>query len=322
MLWHIHILISNRFGHSIVGYSMIFEVVIRVFLLITISIIGWGVGKKFELDSKDISTLLVYIISPFVIFYSIIESPANWTYLKFSLGAFLVASLMAVAGLLFARCFWKDSRVNLFGFAAGTGNTGYFALPLILAIFDKTQIAMAIFIIIGINLYEFTVGYLITAKGSLNIKESILKVIKMPILYAAFLGMIFKYLDIQFDEVFLSFLANFKGAYSVLGMMTIGITIAKFSKIEIDWLFSVLALAWKHLIYPVFGILIFMFIFPVNKQILQIVALMVATPMAGNVVVISNTLGLHPEKAATSVMLSTMLALITVPIALFFVMKF
>jgi len=273
---------------------MIFEVVIRVFLLITISIIGWGVGKKFKLDSKDISTLLVYIISPFVIFYSIIESPANWTYLKFSLGAFLVASLMAVAGLLFARCFWKDSRVNLFGFAAGTGNTGYFALPLILAIFDKTQIAMAIFIIIGINLYEFTVGYLITAKGSLNIKESILKVIKMPILYAAFLGMIFKYLDIQFDEVFLSFLANFKGAYSVLG----------------------------HLIYPVFGILIFMFIFPVNKQILQIVALMVATPMAGNVVVISNTLGLHPEKAATSVMLSTMLALITVPIALFFVMKF
>ncbi len=56
---------------------MIFEVVIRVFLLITISIIGWGVGKKFKLDSKDISTLLVYIISPFVIFYSIIESPAN-----------------------------------------------------------------------------------------------------------------------------------------------------------------------------------------------------------------------------------------------------
>jgi predicted permease len=41
-----------------------------------------------------------------------------------------------------------------------------------------------------------------------------------------------------------------------------------------------------------------MFIIPVDKQILQIIALMVATPMAGNVVVISNTLGLHPEKAA------------------------
>lgn len=301
---------------------MIFEVVLRVFLLIAISVVGWVVGKKFKLDSKDISTLLVYIISPFVIFYSIVESPANWTYLKYSLGAFLMASFMAITGLMCARCFWKDSRINLFGFAAGTGNTGYFALPLVLAIFDKTQIAIAIFIIIGINLYEFTVGYFLTAKGSLNVKESIFKVVKMPILYAAFIGIVFKYLDIQFNDVLLSFLANFKGAYSVLGMMTIGITIAKFSKIEVDWLFSALSLTWKHLIYPIVGILIFMFIIPVDKQILQIIALMVATPMAGNVVVISNTLGLHPEKAATSVMLSTMLALVTVPIALYFVINF
>ncbi|MCG3024246.1 hypothetical protein KZ310_33590, partial [Escherichia coli] len=84
--------------------------------------------------------------------------------------------------------FWKDSRVHLFGFAAGTGNTGYFALPLVLAIFDPTQIAIAIFIIIGINLYEFTVGYFITAKGKSTYRESLIKVIKMPIIYAAILG--------------------------------------------------------------------------------------------------------------------------------------
>lgn len=301
---------------------MIIEVFLRAFLLLFISGIGWGVGKKFKLDSKDIAALLVYVISPFVIFYAITESPANWQYLKYSAGAFLLASFMAMLGLIFARLFWKDSRIHLFGFAAGTGNTGYFALPLVLAIFDPTQIAIAIFIIIGINLYEFTVGYFITAKGNSTYQESLIKVIKMPIIYAAILGILFKYLDLNLNPIVSSFLSNFKGAYSVLGMMTIGITIAKFTKIEFDWLYSALSIFWKHIVYPVMGLVIFYVIFPTDILVLQVIALMVATPMAANVVVISNNLGLHPEKAATSVMLSTVLSVITVPLALYYVTQY
>lgn len=300
---------------------MIFDIFIRVLLLIFISIIGWCVGKKFKLNSKDISTLLIYVISPFVIFYSIVESPANWSYLKYSLCAFLLASFMAILGLTFAKIFWNDNRINLFGFAAGTGNTGYFALPLVLAIFDKTQIAIAIFIIIGINLYEFTIGYFITAKGSMSYKDSLLKVIKMPILYAAIIGILVKYFNIELNNIFLSFLSNFKGAYSVLGMMTIGITISMLTKSGFDFKFSILSIFWKHIIYPIIAIFIFMFMFPINKQTLQVVALMTATPMAGNVVIIANNLNLHPEKAATTVMLSTLLASITIPLALYFVLK-
>jgi len=301
---------------------MSLDIFFRVLLLILISVIGWVVGKKFKLNSKDISSLLIYVISPLVIFYSIVESPADWSYLKYSLGAFLFASFMAVLGLGFANFFWKDAHINLFGFSAGTGNTGYFALPLVLAIFDCNQIAIAIFIIIGINLYEFTVGYFITAKGSMSYKESLLKVIKMPILYAAIIGILFKYFNVELNDVFLSFLSNFKGAYSVLGMMTIGITISMFTKIGLDFKFSVLSIFWKHVIYPFIGFLIFIFIFPVNKALLQVIGLMIATPMAGNVVVISNSLNLHPEKAATSVMLSTMFALVTVPLALYFVINY
>lgn len=295
------------------------DVLLRVALLVFISMLGWGVGKKLKINSKDISSLLIYIISPFVVFYSIVESPANWMCLKYSLGAFIVASSMAMLGLVFARLFWKDGRVNLFGFAAGTGNTGYFALPLMLAVFDKAQIAIAIFIIIGINLYEFTIGYFLTAKGSMTYRESIQKVIRMTIIYAAVAGIIFKYFNIRLDDVVLSFLSNFKGAYTVLGMMVVGVAISRFSRIEIDWLFLMFALLWKHLVYPAIAFIVFVFIIPVDKEILRVIILMAATPMAGNIVVISSNLGLHPEKAATSVMISTILAIITVPLALYFI---
>ncbi|MDX8000893.1 hypothetical protein FE394_17275 [Xenorhabdus sp. Reich] len=100
------------------------------------------------------------------------------------------------------------------------------------------QIAIIIFIIIGINLYEFTVGYFITAKYHLITKECLIKIIKLPIIYSEILGVFFKGSDITLNSIFISMLENVKGAYSVLGMMVIGITLSSFYKIEIDWKFS------------------------------------------------------------------------------------
>lgn len=296
---------------------MFIDILLRSFLLLLISGIGWGIGKKFQLDSKSLASLLIYVISPFVIFYSIVQSPANWHYLIYTLAAFIVACLMAGLGMLFARLFWHDNHIHLFAFAAGTGNTGYFALPLALAIFNQQQIAIAIFIIIGVNCYEFSLGYFLTAKGDMGYRESLKKVIKMPILYAALLGMIFKYLNVGINDILLSFLDNFKGAYSVLGMMTIGISLARFSQIEMDWRYAISSIFWKHLLYPIIVLMLFIFIFPVDLKTLQVVALMAATPMAANVVIISSALGLHPEKAVTSVMLSSVLAIVTTPLVLY-----
>ncbi|QIO06522.1 AEC family transporter [Acinetobacter shaoyimingii] len=296
---------------------MMIELFIRVLLLLSLTAIGWLLGKNLKLDAKGISALLIYVISPFVIFYAIVQSPANWTYLKYSFVAFVMASTMAMFAMLFAKRIWHDGRINLFGFAGGTGNTGYFALPLVLAIFNENQIAIAIFIIIGITLYEFTIGYFMTAIGAMNMKESLIKVLKLPLIYAATLGIIFKFYQIPIDDIAASFLANFKGAYSVLGMMCIGITIAQFSKLAVDWTFAILSSFWKQAVYPCIALLIFAWLWPVNKETLQVIALMAATPMAANVVIISTNLDLHPEKAASAVMLSTLLALLSIPVALY-----
>lgn len=296
---------------------MMIEICIRVVLLLSLTGLGWLLGKNLKLDAQGISALLIYIISPFVIFYAIVQSPANWTYLKYSVVAFIIASSMAILAMFFARLIWNDGRINLFGFAGGTGNTGYFALPLVLAIFNENQIAIAIFIIIGITLYEFTVGYFITANGTTTLKESLIKVIKLPLIYAALLGIVFKFYTIHLHEILSSFLNNFKGAYSVLGMMCIGITLAQFSKLHIDWKFTILGTIWKQIIYPCIALIIFIWIIPVNRETLQVIALMAATPMAANVVIIANNLSVHPEKAASAVMLSTLLAILSIPIALY-----
>lgn len=294
---------------------MEFLLFLKISMLISVSVIGWVIGRKWKVSPKDISTLLVYVISPFVIFTSILESPSNLSYFTFSIGAFLTAGFLAAGAYVLANVFWGCSKRNLFSFAGGTGNTGYFALPIVLSLFEPSQWAVAIFIIIGINIYEFTLGYFITARGMFSTQECVKKVLSLPIIYATILALTFKYLGITVHDEVLSFMDNFKGAYSVLGMMVIGMTLSSYRKLELDWTFSFASIGWKHICVPVIGVFLFTWL-GVEQSSLVVIALMLATPMAGNVVVVANQLGVHPQIAATTVMMSTFFSIVSIPISL------
>ncbi|AXF85872.1 hypothetical protein DTO96_101612 [Ephemeroptericola cinctiostellae] len=295
------------------------EVLTRVGFLICIALVGIFVGKKIKINQKDISTLLVYVISPAVMFVSVLQAPKG-NYLQFSIAAFLFCSVTALLAYQMGRLIWVDHTKNLFAFSGGTGNTGYFGLPIALAMFDKTGAAIAVFIILGVNLYEFTVGYYITSLGQHSIKDSFKKVIKMPILYSFALAYVLKLTDLTPNDVIINSLSNFKGTYSVLGMMVIGITLSKFEHFEVDLKFLAAALGWKYMYWPAaILLLIHACGATIGSTEKAVVLLMACVPMAGNTVVIANELNVHPEKAATAVMLSTILAIVSVPLMMIFI---
>ncbi|UOA09263.1 AEC family transporter [Methylobacter sp. S3L5C] len=295
------------------------ELLMRVLFLVAIAVLGLGVGKKFSISQKEISTLLVYVISPAVMFVSVLQAPDGRNYLFYTFGAFIICCMMATIALQLGRLLWRDSTSNLFAFAGGTGNTGYFGLPLALDLFDAKGVAIAVFIILGVNLYEFSYGYYLTSRGSYTVSQSVKKIVGMPILYAFVLAMALRLLGVHLHPVILSGLSNFKGAYSVLGMMVIGLTMARFTKLEVDWRFLSAALGWKYVVWPSLGFLVIhLFSAKMDNVEQSIILLMACVPMAGNTVVIANDLNIHPEKAATAVMASMLLAIAVVPLVLAF----
>lgn len=92
-------------------------------------------------------------------------------------------------------------------------------------------------------------------------------------------------------------MSNFKGAYSVLGMMVIGVTLASYQKIKIDWGFLI-ATHVEASDPPCCWSIDFYFITPVSIDTLAVIVMMLATPMAANTVVVANTLNVYPEKVA------------------------
>ncbi|MCY4472713.1 MAG: AEC family transporter [Kistimonas sp.] len=282
------------------------------FLIIT-TVIGWIAGRKLTIDSRGPSCLLIYVISPFVIFSSIAESPADFSFFRYTAAALVISSSLALISFLLAKLVWNDSKVHLFSFAGGTGNTGYFALPVVFSLFSPEIAAVAVFITLGVILYEFTVGYFITAMDKFDNKECLRKVLSLPVIPAAIIGLLVKYMGLELPAQLQSFFNSFKGAYSVLGMMVIGITLSQFSALKFDWKFSFFCIGWKQLIVPLFGTLLISQL-GLTHDICLVASLMLATPMAANVVILANQLDVHPEIAASTVMLSTLLAIISVPL--------
>src|SRR5690606_716720 len=147
------------------------------------------------------------------------------------------------------------------------------------------------------------------------------RVIKLPVIHGIWLGFAFNALDVTLPDVVNRYWTYASGAWIIIGMMLIGVALSKQPKIELDirlmrWMFTPKFIVWPlgGLAFILADIYWFQSFGPVIHQLLLIFT---TVPLAGNLVAYAATLNLHPERAASAVLVSTLLAITTVPLALF-----
>jgi predicted permease len=289
---------------------------IPLYLMILLGFIGARVLKA---QKETIARLLIYIISPAVIFYGACTAEISVAHLSLPVLFFCLSCLMAILFFFIgSMVLEKGSTKNILAFAAGTGNTGYFGLPLISAVLGDQAFSLAVLSLLGFVLFENTMGFYLTAKGHNTGRASILKVIKLPTIYAFLIGIILNILDIHPGEIALTTMNHFKGAYTLLGMMIIGMGLAAVKIRNIDYLFISLAFLAKFVFWPV----LILGIIAIDKSVLHwyspaihnVLIVMAIVPMAANTVAVAAELKVHPDKAALAVLLSTLFALFYIPV--------
>ncbi|EKL1160956.1 AEC family transporter [Klebsiella pneumoniae] len=169
------------------------------------------------------------------------------------------------------------------------------------------------------SIYEFTAAYYITARGRYSIKNSLILVLKMPTLHAAILALILKYFHFELPGIIKSSVDGFVGGYSTLGMMIIGMSLARFDKLIPDWKFAVYSILWKQGLYALVIIAIFR-LFNLSHYEYVVMVMLACNPLAANIAAVASALDVHPEKAAFAIMLSTILAVVTVPLTIWLAM--
>ncbi len=286
-------------------------------LYITI-FLGYVMIHFFNARRESMASLLIYIIGPVVIFMASYKVEINLAVMSLPMLLYLLSSILAILALKFGKYFFKDNTRNILAFSAGTGNTGYFGIPLAIMVLNENLANIYIFTVLASLLYESTVGFFVVAKGNYSIKQSLIKVAKLPSIYALILGLLLNISHVKLNTDLTSYLEYFKGAYAILGMMMIGMGLKGLAHVGVDKLFMGFAFFIKFIIYPLAVLCIIWidstFFKFFNPELYKVMFIFAIPPMAGNTVAVASLLKVHPEKASLAVIISTIISIFTIPI--------
>lgn len=297
--------------------SLFLLLLIRLIPLYLTIFVGFIAGKVLHVPSDVIGRILIYIIAPFVIFTGTATIELQPSYLLLPAVLFITCSLISLTVFWLGRYFYKDSTRNIAAFTAGTGNTGYFGIPVAAALFGSESLGLIVLCTLGFVLYENTLGFYLTAKGQFSAKESLYKLLRLPTIYAFGLGLLVQAFHLFLPTELLDLLTNFKGAYSILGMMMVGLGIAGIHRFSPDLKFIAGTFFVKFLLWPLtMSILLGLDIIITHlfsSMVHKVLLLLSFVPLASNTVALASTFKLHVEKAALAVFLSTVVGLILIP---------
>ena len=300
--------------------------IIKILPLYILVLLGYLAGTYFSVSKETVANLLIFFIAPFVVLSGVWMSPLNGSLIFLPLLFFALATVTSVAFYALGSAFWKGPEKNVLAFAAGSGNTGYFGLPLVVALFGEQYLSIAVLSTLGLIVYENTIGYYLIARGSFDSKQALMKLIALPAIYAFLLGVILLVQSVPIGESVTTLFANFRGAYSIFGLMLVGIGLSGVTRSNIDTPFVSLAFAAKFLMWPAVSsaaILLDMHTFHLlDPSAYPIVLALSIVPVASNTVAYATSLKAVPEKAAIAVVLSTVAALIYIPLFVAFVFPF
>ncbi|PUE65405.1 AEC family transporter [Arcobacter lacus] len=300
---------------------LFFALLSKIFPLYINIILGFISSKYLKIRRDYIAFLLVYILAPIVIFFATLSLKLNFQLLFLPIFVFLFGSIIAFFVLKKYKKQWDDSSINTLAFTCGTGNTGYFGIPLAMLLLTPHDSNIFIFATLGSLLYENTTGFYVTAKGTFTTRQSIMKIIKLPLIYAFLAGIILNILGFKIPQFIIPSFENLKWAYGILGMMMLGMGMMGFNlKKDIDKTYLKIAYFFKFIFWPASILFIILvdknFIGFLDASIYKVLFLFSIVPLAGNTVTLAVLLKAKPQKASFTVLLSTLISVIFIPVSL------
>ena len=294
-------------------YIKLFEVLFPVFLVIGI---GYWYGKKDpKFDTKFITTLAGNIGLPCIIFYSLTTSNVEFfVFLRFLYYIFLYVVLFAILGILILKILKKDIYRLLPPLILP--NSGNMGLPICLFAYGKTGLAIGAAITSVIIVLHFSLNILLASR-----KFSYKPLINCTSVYALIVSLFLVYFGIPIPGFLenTTFLISYSTIFLVL--MSLGIALANLRIFSLKE--SLIFTFTRIIIGPLIG---FAFVNFFNLSGIDAGVMFIQTSMPSAVLTYLIARMYSPKNItnniASTVVVSTFFSFITVPIVVFFALKY
>ena len=294
-------------------YIKLFEVLFPVFLVIGI---GYWYGKKDpKFDTKFITTFAGNIGLPCIIFYSLTTSDVDFSvFLRFLYYIFLYVGLFAILGILILKILNKDIYRLLPPLILP--NTGNMGMPICLFAYGNTGLAIAAAVTSVIVIFHFSLNILLASR-----RFSFRPLINCVSIYALIISLFFVYFKIPTPNfvVNATFLISYSSIFLVLMSLGIALSNLKIFSFKESLIFSLT----RIIIGPIIG---FGFIKLFNLSGIEAGVIFIQTSMPAAVLTYLIGKMYSPksiaDNIASTVVLSTILSFITIPVVVFFSLKY
>ncbi|PGM49111.1 AEC family transporter [Bacillus sp. AFS053548] len=293
--------------------KLLLEVMLPLFFYV---ILGYLFNRLFKLHLRTLTTLLVYLFLPVAVFMKIYDSPLSG---KVAGGVlfYLVIQFVSMSLLSTLICRWRGIEKSMQGTFANSialNNSGNLGLPVNALVFKNDPFALSIGVLIVLfqNIMTFTVG-VYNAEASVQLKEAILKMLKLPIIYSVVLGFILQIFHVKLNHELVTILNPITESFAPFALITLGAQLAESGK-EISWN----NLAISNFLRLIGGPLIafaLIKIFGFEGVVAKALFIGSAFPSSRNSALLSFK-GPHASFAAQTVITSTILSSLTLPIVI------
>ena len=286
-----------------------------LFLLIGTGAVAVKTGVLKPESKQVLSNLLVYLVVPAMIIHSYMMdfSMEILHNLLTAFGLSILAILLGTVITLLLTARHRDQRTPIFRFACVFSNAAYMGFPLISALFGSEGLLYASAYVTVFNILLWTMGYGFVS-GSSNPKDVARSLLHTPVLYAMVIGLAVYLLQIPVPTLIAQPLELLAGMNTPLSMLITGMLIAAgnvrsiVSNVHIWKLAAVRMLLIPAVCLAVFGLLGF------QGMSAQVVVLLECCPAAAITSVFAVQFGHDESFAAGSVVLTTLLSIIFLPL--------
>jgi len=294
-------------------YFKLIEVLFPVFFVVGI---GYYLGKKKpDFDNSFITTFASNVGTPAMVIYSITST--GITFEQYT--TYFIYYLIAIAGfgltgiiilyLLKTKDIIREIPVFLLP------NNGNMGIPICLFAYGSQGLGIAASISSLIILLHFTLGvFLADRKFDFNI------LIKNPPFYAIIFSVTFIYFDLEMPKAIINLTELLTYTAIVLILMSLGIALTKLK--VFSFTNSIIASIGRVIIGPIIGFLIIIF-FDLSGFGAGVILIQSAMPSA----ILNYLIGSMyspkeiADNIASTIVVSTLMSFITVPIVVFFALK-
>jgi len=284
----------------------IFTSILFIYVFISLGYLGKQIFRD-DMSEKTLTLFSVYFLQPFVTIWGFSTAKLSIEHVAIPLLYLAIILILLIPTIVLSKLLFVDKKErSIFSITGFVGNTGNIGIPLGLALFGEQSVIYTTLINIANVFVVYIIGVYIYSRGSLSIKQSLLNIIKIPIIPASIVAIVINIYDIPLSQQVREFFKM--GAYGgiVLQLFLLGTFLYGLKLGDISKRLLIGTLSQKFIVVPL-SALVILHMTSLASFVQAVIVMEMMTPLAVANINLASLYDCRPRDVTTLIFLSTLL---------------